>query len=132
MQKSGPYLLAGMKCVDCGKESRCFDHRYYAKPHEVDPVCVNCNRNRGPALDVRPLARAVLGMDGHQSTLRPQKPPKGPIAKPINLVMLLNEAERDRIVKALVAARYNRTKAAKLLGITPRSLKYRAERLKID
>lgn len=38
-------------CVDCGATARCYDHRDYSKPLEVDPVCVACNRLRGPGLN---------------------------------------------------------------------------------
>ena len=41
--------LIGVKCVDCGKDAQCYDHRDYSKPLEVDPVCKSCNALRGPA-----------------------------------------------------------------------------------
>lgn len=41
----------------------------------------------------------------------------------------LDKLERDSIVKALMENKYNRTRAAKVLGITVRSLRYRMERL---
>ncbi len=41
----------------------------------------------------------------------------------------LDKLERDSIVKALMENKYNRTQAAKMLGITVRSLRYRMERL---
>lgn len=41
----------------------------------------------------------------------------------------LDKLERDSIVKALMENKYNRTRAAKMLGITVRSLRYRMERL---
>jgi len=44
----------------------------------------------------------------------------------------LDRLERDSIVKALNENRYNRTKAAKILGITVRSLRYRMERLGLN
>lgn len=41
-------------CVDCGKPAQCYDHRDYFKPLDVEPVCNNCNKKRGPALnDIR-------------------------------------------------------------------------------
>ncbi|EEG07127.1 sigma-54-dependent transcriptional regulator [Pseudogulbenkiania ferrooxidans] len=43
----------------------------------------------------------------------------------------LDRVERDAIVKALQATRFNRTQAAKLLGVSFRSLRYRLERLGI-
>lgn len=39
-------------CVDCGKRAECYDHRDYAKPFEVAPVCKSCNSRRGSAKQV--------------------------------------------------------------------------------
>jgi two-component system response regulator PilR (NtrC family) len=44
----------------------------------------------------------------------------------------LDQVEREAIQKALEATRFNKTAAAKLLGITFRSLRYRLDRLGID
>ena len=35
------------KCVDCGVDAFCYDHRDYGKPFEVVPVCRKCNFKRG-------------------------------------------------------------------------------------
>lgn len=52
-------LPDGTPCVDCGGVAYQYDHREYAKPLEVEPVCRSCNKRRGPALefalrDIRP------------------------------------------------------------------------------
>ena len=44
----------------------------------------------------------------------------------------LDRVEREAILEALEKTRYNRTAAAKLLGITFRALRYRMERLGIQ
>jgi two-component system, NtrC family, response regulator PilR len=44
----------------------------------------------------------------------------------------LDHVEREAILKALESTRFNKTAAAKLLGITFRSLRYRLDRLGID
>jgi len=44
----------------------------------------------------------------------------------------LDQVEREAIQKALEATRFNKTAAAKLLGITFRSLRYRLDRLGIE
>jgi two-component system response regulator PilR (NtrC family) len=44
----------------------------------------------------------------------------------------LEEIERDAIVKALEQTRYNKTAAAKLLGMSFRALRYRVKKLGID
>ena len=38
-----------LKCVDCGKDAFCYDHRDYRKPLKVDPVCKSCDGKRGAA-----------------------------------------------------------------------------------
>ena len=38
------------KCVDCGVQAECYDHRDYNKPLEVEPVCRKCNFRRGLAI----------------------------------------------------------------------------------
>ena len=52
-------------------------------------------------------------------------------ALPTDLAAHLDDVERDILVRALEHYRYNRTAAAKLLGITFRALRYRMERLGI-
>lgn len=37
------------KCVDCGAQAIGYEHRDYAQPLWVDPICHRCNRLRGPA-----------------------------------------------------------------------------------
>ena len=44
----------------------------------------------------------------------------------------LDRVEREAIMEALEKTRYNKTAAAKLLGITFRALRYRLERLGIE
>lgn len=45
-QLKPPHLL---KCVDCGADAKFYDHRFYAQPLNVVPVCHACNVYRGPA-----------------------------------------------------------------------------------
>lgn len=35
-------------CVDCGMAATVYDHRDYAQPFEIAPVCRSCNNIRGP------------------------------------------------------------------------------------
>ena len=61
--------------------------------------------------------------------------PSNPAATPGGKVPLqeyLDEMEKAAILEALEKTRYNRTAAAKLLGITFRALRYRMERLGIN
>ncbi len=39
------------RCVDCAKRAEVYDHRDYAKPLVVAPVCRSCNKKRGPGLN---------------------------------------------------------------------------------
>jgi two-component system response regulator PilR (NtrC family) len=54
-----------------------------------------------------------------------------PVAAGLPLQERLDSVERQAILDALAQTRYNRTAAAKLLGITFRALRYRMERLGI-
>jgi len=51
---------------------------------------------------------------------------------PNNLQDYLDKLEREALLKALEQTRYNKTAAARLLGVTFRSLRYRLERLGIE
>ena len=56
----------------------------------------------------------------------------GSDALPGNLQDYLDKVERDTLLKALEQTRHNKTAAARLLGVTFRSLRYRLERLGIE
>lgn len=55
-----PALTGSILCVDCGAPAKQYDHRSYKKPLDVAPVCIPCNRKRGPAIEVRQLREAGL------------------------------------------------------------------------
>jgi len=38
-----------IECVDCDAAAECYDHRDYARPLDVSPVCMGCNARRGSA-----------------------------------------------------------------------------------
>lgn len=44
-----PALDGSIKCTDCDRPAKVYDHRDYGKPLSVDPVCLSCNRVRGSA-----------------------------------------------------------------------------------
>jgi two-component system response regulator PilR (NtrC family) len=60
--------------------------------------------------------------------------PAGPatVAADLALGSQLESIERDAIIKALEKTRYNKTAAAKLLGMTFRALRYRIKKLRIE
>jgi two-component system response regulator PilR (NtrC family) len=69
------------------------------------------------------------------------RPAKTPVAEPPftatvppgeKLGDALEDIERDAIIRALEQTRYNKTKAAQLLGMTFRSLRYRIKKLGIE
>jgi two-component system, NtrC family, response regulator PilR len=59
-------------------------------------------------------------------------PPLGEDAGPTGLEGQLEHIEREAIVKALEQTRYNKTKAAAVLGMTFRQLRYRVKKLGIE
>jgi two-component system, NtrC family, response regulator PilR len=59
-------------------------------------------------------------------------PPLGEEVGPDGLEGQLEHIEREAIVKALEQTRYNKTKAAQLLGMTFRQLRYRVKKLGIE
>jgi hypothetical protein len=48
-------LDGSVQCVDCGASAAIYDHREYARPLDVDPVCRRCNVRRGPAKETAGL-----------------------------------------------------------------------------
>jgi 5-methylcytosine-specific restriction endonuclease McrA len=45
----------GYRCVDCHEQAQTYDHRFYSRPLEVEPVCRSCNKKRGSAWDLEML-----------------------------------------------------------------------------
>ena len=69
--------------------------------------------------------------DAHETTLNHSPiPPFDP--RTMQIQDYLDQVERSIIEQALQQTRYNRTQAAKLLGISFRSMRYRMERLDIN
>lgn len=128
-------------CVDCGaRPATCRDHRHYASPLKVDFVCMPCNRRRGHALDLYDLIRqhrGLLQIEAEQQQKNEVLEHTEPVLHvmggiPQDLPKYLADVETRIILNALTKTRHNRTGAAKLLGISFRSLRYRLERLKIE
>lgn len=84
------------------------------------------------------LERAITLCEGntiHAADLRlPSTGNAAPAAGggPVQLEPFLDSIARDTIVKALEQTRYNKTAAAKLLGISFRALRYRLKKLGLD
>lgn len=47
-------------CVDCGRRADRYEHRDYHKPLSVEPICLACNRIRGPVGCPQQLQRRAL------------------------------------------------------------------------
>jgi two-component system response regulator PilR (NtrC family) len=77
---------------------------------------------------------ARLGSNASQSAIAPLSDTPAPPrpALPEDLQGYLDEKERQILVRALRETGFNRTLAAKLLGLTLRQIRYRIARLKID
>jgi hypothetical protein len=59
-----PKLDGSIPCADCGNPARAYDHREYAKPLDVTPVCRPCNVKRGPAKETAGIVIANWLYDG--------------------------------------------------------------------
>lgn len=51
--------FSALYCVDCGAFADRYEHRDYAEPLKVDPVCRSCNARRGHAL---PFSKLCPGL----------------------------------------------------------------------
>ncbi|MGR9090106.1 MAG: sigma-54-dependent transcriptional regulator [Gammaproteobacteria bacterium] len=69
-----------------------------------------------------------IGAPGQLSATAPSTPPEDAS----ELQSYLDNVERERILQALEQTRWNKTKAAKLLGISFRALRYRVEKLELE
>lgn len=77
-------------------------------------------------------AQTIPLEDAHQAVELTEKEYPVIIDSNMPLQDYLDKLERDSIIKALMDNKYNRTKAAKILGVTVRSLRYRMERLGLN
>lgn len=77
-------------------------------------------------------SNAILPADLNLSPDPGFAPPQPSGNAPGNLQDYLDKMEREALIKALEQTRYNKTAAARLLGVTFRSLRYRLERLGIE
>ena len=84
----------------------------------------------GPLIETGDLRLAPLVTGGPEGEGAPAK--GGALAQGLPLQDYLDQVERAAIEEALEKTRYNRTAAAKLLGVTFRSLRYRLQRLNIE
>lgn len=123
-------------CVECRKmAATCRDHRYYSKPLQVENVCGPCNHKRGHAFDLFELVkqhRKILPIDTAVDGLfrLPEQSNAG-VAE-LSLTQATQALEVERIMAALSDCRWNRTRAARMLGINFRALRYRIEKYGLE
>jgi two-component system response regulator PilR (NtrC family) len=77
-------------------------------------------------------AGGVIGLNDIQLRATPVAAPAGAPQGPGPLGEQLEDIEREAIVKALEQTRYNKTAAAKLLGMSFRALRYRVKKLGLE
>jgi two-component system response regulator PilR (NtrC family) len=82
-------------------------------------------------LMLEPAARGTNGGDEDEA-LQDDDDASGASGGAVGLDDYISSIERDAIVKALKETRYNKTAAAKNLGITFRALRYKLKKLGID
>jgi two-component system response regulator PilR (NtrC family) len=92
-----------------------------------------------PQRQPRQGSDAAPAMYGHQAGMpsgHAAPPPTGQAAHPpsgeVPLDDYISNLERTAIMKALEESRYNKTAAARKLGITFRALRYKLKKLGID
>jgi two-component system response regulator PilR (NtrC family) len=88
-----------------------------------------CTLAEGPEITVDDLQ---LPRDAEEAGFAPAAARPEPATGDGELQTYLDEVERQRILDALEKTRWNRTQAAKLLGISFRALRYRLEKLGLD
>lgn len=114
------------RCADCGCVAELWNHRSYASPLDVEPVCGPCNFARDPATDVVELVKqAISARQSHMAYLGTI-----PATDVINLPDRLAEFETGLINGALEKTHQDKRAAASLLSIPLTDLEYRLKRLK--
>lgn len=90
----------------------------------------NYDRSAAPERSASPAEFAAYAPPGNATPAAFNA--TGEMAIPADLAAAVAETERAAIMKALESTRWNRTAAAKQLGLTLRQLRYRLERLGIE
>ena len=90
-----------LKCVDCGDDAECYDHRDYYQPLSVEPVCMRCNSTR---------PQAMPHVDGwHERTKR---------TKPVQLgIRRLEKRQMSRGLRKAVRVAESKASLALALGV---------------
>jgi len=103
----------------------CEGNRIVATDLQLRPPTIDALNSPAPT-----IARGGLVTPAAAAPQAPAAPPPG--ASPTSLDEHIEEIERQAIREALEKARYNKTKAAELLGMTFRQLRYKVKKLGIE
>lgn len=89
-----------VKCADCDARAVAFDHRYYAKPLEVEPVCRRHNGLRGFALDAG-FVDVATGKPATAEDYLAERRPKSPRRGNCVVIAITGHSGylRDQIIK---------------------------------
>ncbi len=97
------------------------------------PTVLDANENERDDLPEDERGAPLPGLPQAGDAVGERRPVKlSPEGIPASLPDYLDQVEREAIQRALERTRYNRTAAAKLLGITFRALRYRMHRLGLN
>jgi two-component system response regulator PilR (NtrC family) len=102
-------------------------YRFPGNVRELENILERaCTLAEGDEITVEDLHLPAVGDEGTGLVATP------PAADDGELQTYLDEVERRRILDALEKTRWNKTRAAKLLGISFRALRYRLDKLGLD
>jgi two-component system response regulator PilR (NtrC family) len=126
VEKYGRELGKDVKGMSDGAMARLLAYRFPGNVRELENVIERAVAlTRGPVIEVEALPRSVLEREAPEPAQR--IPREG-----VDLDKLMEDYERSLILEALRPAGGVKKRAAKLLGISFRSLRYRLEKLGIE
>jgi len=109
-------LLEREPCIHCGDPESAAHHSDYCLPLEVVWLCQSCH------------SRHHIRLRRYDLFIAKEKTKDTNEAEPLPLDDELNNLEKKRVREAMRNANENKTRAANLLGISLRSLRYRLDK----
>ena len=96
----------------------------------IERTMILSNNNKLDVSDLPPELRRAGG--GHAAIAGGPQVPGGPMFRLPEDGIVLEDVERDFVVQALERVHHNRTRAAKLLGLTRDQIRYRLEKFHLE